>query len=116
MGVQIKLKICRGRFYIELKNVKDLAKPSEESFTLVAGNSSEHIAELLLYLSDFEVCCLRNVDLVIRSEFASNVDLVRQAKRLTSKKLEGKSGSVSQSSGLGVASGPVHTPYVAVVI
>ena len=35
MGVQIKFKFCRGRFYIERdnKDVKDLAKSLEESFT-----------------------------------------------------------------------------------
>jgi hypothetical protein len=110
MGVQSKFKIFMGRSYIERgnKNVKDLAKSLAESFTSVAGISTEHIAELLLYLSDFEVCCLRNVDLVLRSEFASNVDLVRQAKRLSSKNLEGKSGSKSQGGDPGVAPGLPH--------
>ena len=110
MGVQSKFKIFMGRSYIERenKNVKDLAKSLAESFTLVAGISSEHIAELLLNLSDFEVGCLRNVDLVLRSEFASNVGLVSQAKRLSSKNLEGKSGSKSQGSDSGAAPGTPH--------
>ena len=73
MGVQIKFKICRGRFYIERdkNDVKDLAKSLEESFTLVAGISTERIAVLLLYLADFEACCLRNVELALRSEVAA---------------------------------------------
>ncbi len=83
---------------------------------MVAGTSTEHIAVLLLYLADFEVCCLRNVDLVLRSEVATKVDLVLQAKRLTAKNLEGKSSSKSRSSDWGVASGPDHAPYVTCVI
>ena len=101
-GIQIKFKVFRGRSYIERdsKNVKDLAKSLSESFTMVAGISTEDIEELLLFLADLEIYYLRNVDLVLRSEFAAKEDTSKQffqAKRLTAKKLEGKSGSKSQS-------------------
>jgi hypothetical protein len=128
MGVQIKFKILRGRFYIERdnKNVKDLAKSLGDSFTLVAGISTEDLAELLLFLSDLEIYCLRNVDLVLRSEFAAKEDTKNQlfqAKRLTAKKLEGKSGSKSQSRdeadterGSGEVTGPASGAYRTILI
>ena len=102
MGLQMKFKILRGRYFIERdeKNVKDLARSLEESFSLVAGIAAEDLAELLLFLSDLEVSYLRNVDLVLRSELAAQEDSkskVFQPGRLTSKKLEGKSGPKSRS-------------------
>lgn len=101
--IEIKSKIFGGRYYNfkkrDEKNVKHLAKTLMESFTLIAGISTEHIEELLLCLSDLEIYCLRNVDLVLRSELAAEEDTRSQyfqAKRLTMKKLEGKSGSTIQ--------------------